>query len=114
VGSHGIRRKHSEDPSIRYLGVIAGYTPGTRPEIPVELAKDYTAWVLTLHTVQQLMLEDLCEQGPVITDMCATSQLGGATLFERCMEAHFMSLVLPLDHQHFPFIWRVCQQQFDR
>jgi hypothetical protein len=25
-----------------------------------------------------------------------------------------MSLILPLDHQHFPFIWRVCQQQFDR
>ncbi len=48
-----MRRKHPNDPSIRYLGVIAGYVPG-RPEIPVERANDYTAWVLTTHTVKQL------------------------------------------------------------
>jgi hypothetical protein len=25
-----------------------------------------------------------------------------------------MSLILPSDHKHFPYLWRECQQQFDR
>jgi hypothetical protein len=47
-------------------------------------------------------------------DMCATSHPGGMTLLERCTEAHFLSLILPPDHEHFQAIWRVCQQRLDR
>ncbi len=65
--------KHPSSPHIRYLGTIAGYAPGAQLEIQSERASNNTMRVLTTHTVQQLMNEDLCEQESVFMDMCATS-----------------------------------------
>ncbi len=94
-------------PTIRYMGDIAGYRPGSLDELPTLETRPQgpLAWVISVHTAQQLMLDELEAYKAELQEICVTSHPREAALYTACLEARMCRLVAPIDYPNFRLIW---------
>ena len=94
-------------PTVRYFGTVAGFKPGRLDELPhIEVGhQGPLAWILSVHTVQQLMLEELHGYKPEFQDLCKEGHNREVVTYLACLKARFCKLVAPIDLATFNLVW---------